>query len=147
MNRTTPLLLAAGGAFAQGPFTAQIVTALQTIISRSVNITEAPAVVTVGRITGGNRANIIPDSVELEGTIRAFDENARKAIQARLKSLATSIAEGAGALPLAADGRFPEAARHFVDHLKAQGANFSSTALATAMAAGNREDSSGDGRG
>ncbi len=75
---------------------AQIVTAMQTIISRSVNITEAPAVVTVGRITGGNRANIIPDSVELEGTIRAFDENARKAIQARLKSLATSIAEGAG---------------------------------------------------
>jgi uncharacterized Zn finger protein len=53
----------------------------------------------------------------------------------------------AGALPLAADGRFPEAARYFVDHLKAQGASFSSAALATAMAAGNREDSSGDGRG
>ena len=47
---------------------------LQTIISRTVNITEAPAVVTVGRFTGGNRSNIMPEMVELEGTIRAFDE-------------------------------------------------------------------------
>lgn len=75
----------------------QIVMALQTIISRSVNITEAPAVVTVGRFTGGNRANIVPDQVELEGTIRAFDENVRKDIQARLRNIATNIAEGAGA--------------------------------------------------
>ena len=52
----------------------QIVMGLQTIISRQVNITEAPAVVTIGRFTGGNRANIVPDEVELEGTIRAFDE-------------------------------------------------------------------------
>lgn len=76
---------------------AQIVTAIQTIISRSVNITEAPAVVTVGRFTGGNRANIIPDQVELEGTIRSFDENVRKDIHARLRSLATNIAEASGA--------------------------------------------------
>ena len=52
----------------------QIVLGLQTIISRQVNITEAPAVVTVGRFTGGNRSNIVPDEIELEGTIRAFDE-------------------------------------------------------------------------
>jgi uncharacterized Zn finger protein len=45
----------------------------------------------------------------------------------------------AGPLPLAEDGRFPDAARRFVEHLKVQGAGFSSTALATAMAAGNRE--------
>jgi len=75
----------------------EIVMAMQTIISRSVNITEAPAVVTVGRFTGGNRANIVPDQVELEGTIRAFDENVRADIQQRIKNLATNIAEGAGA--------------------------------------------------
>jgi len=55
----------------------QIVMGLQTIISRTVNITEAPAVVTVGRFTGGNRANIVPETVELEGTIRAFYEEVR----------------------------------------------------------------------
>ena len=75
----------------------EIVMALQTIISRSVNITEAPAVVTVGRFNGGNRANIVPEQVELEGTIRAFDENVRKDIQARIRTLATNIAESAGA--------------------------------------------------
>ena len=56
----------------------QIVLALQTIISRSVDITQAPAVVTVGRFTGGNRSNIVPDEIELEGTVRAFDESVRK---------------------------------------------------------------------
>ena len=75
----------------------QIVLALQTIISRSVNITEAPAVVTVGRFTGGNRSNIIPDEVELEGTVRAFDENVRKAIHDRIRSIASNISESAGA--------------------------------------------------
>jgi uncharacterized Zn finger protein len=47
----------------------------------------------------------------------------------------------AGAVPLAEDGRFPEAGRQFVEHLKAQGANFSATAMATAMAAGSSQDS------
>ena len=75
----------------------QIVMGLQTIISRTVNITEAPAVVTVGRFTGGNRSNIVPEEVELEGTIRAFDENVRKDIQRRVASIATNIAESAGA--------------------------------------------------
>jgi len=75
----------------------QIVMGLQTIISRQVNITEAPAVVTIGRFTGGNRANIIPDEIELEGTIRAFDEAVRKDIQRRVGAIATNIAESAGA--------------------------------------------------
>ncbi len=75
----------------------QIVMGLQTIISRQVNITEAPAVVTIGRFTGGNRANIIPDEIELEGTIRAFDENVRKDIQRRVEATAKHIAESAGA--------------------------------------------------
>ena len=71
--------------------------ALQTIISRTVNITEAPAVVTVGRFTGGNRSNIVPDEIELEGTVRAFDESVRKDIHDRVRSIATNIAESAGA--------------------------------------------------
>jgi amidohydrolase len=75
----------------------QIVLALQTIVSRSVNITEAPAVVTVGRFSGGNRSNIIPDEVELEGTVRAFDEGVRKSIHDRIRSIAANISESAGA--------------------------------------------------
>ena len=46
----------------------------------------------------------------------------------------------AGAVPLAEDGRFPDAGRHFVEHLKAQGASFSAAAMATAMAAGSQQD-------
>jgi amidohydrolase len=75
----------------------QIVMALQTIISRTVNITEAPAVVTVGRFTGGNRSNIVPDEVELEGTVRTFDEKVRADIHARIRSIASNLAESAGA--------------------------------------------------
>src|SRR5918993_2533111 len=75
----------------------QIVLALQTIISRSVDITQAPAVVTVGRFTGGNRSNIVPDDIEPEGNVRAFDESVRKLIHDRLRSIATNIAESAGA--------------------------------------------------
>ncbi|MDP3716567.1 MAG: amidohydrolase [Acidobacteriota bacterium] len=75
----------------------QVVMGLQTIISRTVNITEAPAVVTVGRFTGGNRSNIVPEMVELEGTIRTFDEGVRKDIHARIRSIATHYAEAAGA--------------------------------------------------
>ena len=56
----------------------------------------APAVVTVGRFTGGNRSNIVPDQVELEGTVRAFDENVRKDIQQRIRNIATKYAEAAG---------------------------------------------------
>ncbi len=49
---------------------AQIVTALQTIVSRTVNIAEAPAVVTIATFHGGVRSNIVPDGAELSGTIR-----------------------------------------------------------------------------
>lgn len=75
---------------------AQIVLAAQTIVSRNVNITEAPAVLTFGAFNGGNRSNIIPDSVELAGTIRTFDEGVRKDIQRRLQDIATKTAEAAG---------------------------------------------------
>jgi uncharacterized Zn finger protein len=53
----------------------------------------------------------------------------------------------AGPVPLAEDGRFPEAGRLFVDHLKAQGASFSTTAMATAMAAGSNQTNDADTNG
>lgn len=76
---------------------AEIVTALQTIVSRQLNLAVAPAVVTVGAIHGGLRENIIPDSVWMIGTIRAFDSRARTTIHERMKRIATNIAEAHGA--------------------------------------------------
>jgi amidohydrolase len=74
----------------------QVVMGLQTIVSRNVNITEAPAVVSVGRFTGGNRFNIVPETVELEGTVRAYSEAVRKNIHDRIRAIATHYAEAAG---------------------------------------------------
>jgi amidohydrolase len=76
---------------------AQIVTALQTIVSRQIDLTAAPAVVTIGRINGGVRFNIIPDSVVMEGTIRALDRDVQRDLHARVKRTAESIAASAGA--------------------------------------------------
>ena len=75
---------------------AQIVTSLQTIVSRSVNITEAPAVVTVAMFHGGNRTNIVPDTAELGGTVRTFNESVRSDIERRIREIATSTAAAAG---------------------------------------------------
>jgi amidohydrolase len=76
---------------------AQIVTALQTVTSRQTDVTLAPAIVTIGMIRGGTRFNIIPDSVVMEGTIRAFDEDMQKDIHARVTRIAEKVAESAGA--------------------------------------------------
>lgn len=76
---------------------AQVVTGLQTIVSRQLDITKEPAIVSVGQIHGGVRYNIIPDSVTLEGTIRAFDEGMRADIHERVKRTSESIAAGSGA--------------------------------------------------
>jgi len=75
----------------------QIVLALQTIVSRNVDITAAPAVVTIGRFSGGNRPNIVPEEAELEGTVRTFDEGVRQTIHARIRAIAQHQAESAGA--------------------------------------------------
>ena len=83
----------------------QVVMGLQTIVSRTVNITEAPAVVTVGRFSGGNRSNIVPETAELEGTVRAFDEAVRRDIHARIRAIATGYAEAAGATATVEIGR------------------------------------------
>src|SRR5215207_10115931 len=83
----------------------QVVMGLQTIVSRTVNITEAPAVVTVGRFTGGNRSNIVPETVELEGTVRTYSEGVRQNIHERIRAIATKYAEAAGATAVVEIGR------------------------------------------
>jgi len=76
---------------------AQIVLGLQTVASRQVDVTLAPSIVSIGRISGGIRNNVIPDSVELEGTIRSFDQAMREDIHKRMERTARGIAESAGA--------------------------------------------------
>ncbi len=75
----------------------QIVLALQLIPSRQMDSTLAPSVVTVGAIHGGVRNNIIPDDVEMIGTIRSLDKTQRADIHARIKRTAEDIAAAAGA--------------------------------------------------
>jgi len=76
---------------------AQIVTALQTIPSRQLDITKAPVIVTVGSFQGGVRNNIIPDSVVMLGTIRTFDEITRADVHRRIRQTAEQIAGASGA--------------------------------------------------
>ena len=76
---------------------AQIVNAVQTIVSRQVNLAAAPAVITFGLVRGGTHANVIPDDVRLEGTIRAFDPGMRADIQERLKRTVDGVAGSFGA--------------------------------------------------
>jgi amidohydrolase len=76
---------------------AQIINGLQTIVSRNVNLTENPAVVTVGAIDGGNRFNIIPEKVEMLGTIRTFSDADETLVFSRVRQIAEKTAEAAGA--------------------------------------------------
>src|SRR5262245_63082396 len=76
---------------------AQVVLGLQTVVSRGIDIAREPAVVTVGMIKGGVRENIIPDSVEMRGTIRTFDEGMRDDVHERVTTLAESVARGSRA--------------------------------------------------
>ncbi|MCK9688081.1 amidohydrolase [Scleromatobacter humisilvae] len=76
---------------------AQVVLGLQTVISRGTDIAREPAVVTIGMIRGGVRENIIPDSVEMRGTIRAFDEEMRDEIHERVTTLAEAVSRGSRA--------------------------------------------------
>lgn len=77
---------------------AEIINNLQTIVSRNLNITENPGVVSIGAINGGNRFNIIPEQVELLGTIRALSIEDEKFLIKRVKEVATKTAESAGAI-------------------------------------------------
>ncbi|SFH30124.1 amidohydrolase [Pedobacter insulae] len=76
---------------------AQIVTNLQTIVSRNLNITENPGVVTIGSIQGGVRSNIIPEKVEMLGTVRNFSAADEKMFIERIKTIVTNTGEAAGA--------------------------------------------------
>lgn len=74
----------------------QIVMGLQTVVSRGVDITKLPAIVTVGQFQAGVRNNIIPDSARLVGTIRTFDDGMQADIHAKVKRIAEGIASAAG---------------------------------------------------
>jgi amidohydrolase len=76
---------------------AEIINSLQTIVSRNVNLTQNPAVVTIGSIHGGNRYNIISDHVEMLGTIRTLSDSDEELIYSRVRQIAEKTAEAAGA--------------------------------------------------
>lgn len=76
---------------------AQIVNNLQTIVSRNLNITENPGVVTIGSIHGGVRSNIIPEKVEMLGTVRNFTATDEAMFIERIKTIAAKTGEAAGA--------------------------------------------------
>lgn len=91
---------------------AEIVTAAQTLVSRRLDINREPAVVTFGIFDGGSRFNIVPDRAELQGTVRAFDEDMRQQALAGLRDIATHVAAAHGAtvelqVPLSADSSNP----------------------------------------
>ena len=76
---------------------AQIINALQTIVSRNLELTQQPGIVTVGSIHGGVRSNIIPEKVEMVGTIRALDDDMRTLIHKRVREIAEGVALSMGA--------------------------------------------------
>lgn len=76
---------------------AQIINNLQTVVSRNVNITQNPVVVTIGSIHGGNRDNIIPENVEMMGTVRTFTEDDKELVYERIRQIVEKTAESAGA--------------------------------------------------
>lgn len=76
---------------------AQIINGIQTIVSRQSDLTQAPVVVTVGKIQSGVRANIIPEETLMEGTIRTLDGNMQKEVHVSLKKMATAIASASNA--------------------------------------------------
>ena len=75
----------------------QIILGLQTLVSRQVDLTVAPAIVTIGAFNGGNRYNIIPNDVKMAGTLRTYDKGMRDVLMERIKRTATLIAQSAGA--------------------------------------------------
>lgn len=76
---------------------AQIINNAQTIVSRNLELTKQAAVVTFGVIEGGVRSNIIPESVSMQGTIRALDEEMQQHIFERFETIVTNTAESNGA--------------------------------------------------
>lgn len=75
---------------------AEIINALQTVVSRNLKLTENAGVVTIGAINGGNRTNIIPEKVEMLGTIRSFSKRDEAMMLERVRTIVTKTAEAAG---------------------------------------------------
>lgn len=75
----------------------QIYTGLQMIVSRQSDLSKAPVVITVGRMSAGVRENIIPEEVVMAGTIRTLDSEMQKDVHAKIRQTATKIAESMGA--------------------------------------------------
>ena len=76
---------------------AQIIEGLQNIVSRQMDLTKAPVVITVGKIHGGVRNNIIPEECTMDGTIRTLDGKMQSDVQLRIKQTAEKIAEASNA--------------------------------------------------
>jgi amidohydrolase len=76
---------------------AEIINNLQTVVSRNLNVTENAGVVTIGAINGGNRGNVIPDQVEMLGTIRSLSRDDEKMMIERVRQIITKTAEANGA--------------------------------------------------
>jgi amidohydrolase len=76
---------------------AEIIMGLQTIVARQVDLTRSPVVIGVGKISGGVRPNIIPDSVTMVGTIRTLDTAIQRIVHQKIRTTVTNIAESAGA--------------------------------------------------
>jgi amidohydrolase len=74
----------------------ELVLALQTVVSRQLDVTRGPVVLSFGSIHGGLRGNIVPDSVELEGTLRSYDAEVRQELHARIRRTATHVTAAAG---------------------------------------------------
>ena len=76
---------------------AQVILALQMIVTRQIDSTVTPSVLSIATIHGGVRSNILPDNVTMEGTLRVHDEEVRADIRRRIEKTATAIADAAGA--------------------------------------------------
>ncbi len=77
--------------------TGQLITALHQIPARQLDVTKAPAVLSIGQVNGGVRWNIIPDEVTLGGTVRTFDPQMREQLLSKMKHTAEHIAAASGA--------------------------------------------------
>ena len=89
---------------------AQIVNALQTVVSRQIDITQGAAIVTIGKIEGGVRNNIIPEQVIMKGTLRALNPDARIKLAEAVRRAAIKTAEASGAtadVAIGADHQYP----------------------------------------
>jgi amidohydrolase len=105
---------------------AQIIEGLQQIVSRQSMLTKAPVVITVGKIQGGIRNNIIPDSCIMDGTIRTLDSKMQEETHERIRHTVTKIAEAGGATAeISIDGKTlvtyntPELVKRMVPSLEA----------------------------